>query len=448
MDRAQSDGAFQTALTLAAAALALSLGGIWIGNVQFMRILDDGASSVFAMRTISLVLYGLFLIVAILVQKTHSKAHSKSIGTQTSEADALRREKTTMTSFMVVGLCLFVVAFLLDEFTSHALLALVLSKVVGLPLTIAVVLLFGRLPRTPMSRWIMLGSLGGFIVSALSISAAGILKMSFSGVVVLAFVLIAVSAACIRLGYSTLIRAKESDAHAASGPHPVERSLPLTQAVTPIFAIALVIASLMLGYAQGSFTSIATANGIPVAISLVGAAIVLRLGFRDASTSFFFQAGLVCAAVSALLGTAHAGWASVASDITVTLASAMFESVVYILSAWAVLRAQSKIVAAALARFLVVLGHFGGTLLTTMESTLIALNIQSENASAITVLSLFILLLVAIYRVPSLQSMLLGSAEGADTGQGIPTHVVAHRSWKRGRRVVGRYRCGASCQSA
>ncbi len=419
MSQEQSNGSFQTALTLAAAALALGLGGIWIGNVQFISNVDQNVHPVFVMRLASLLLYGVFLAIAILIHRNRRSSDQSS----SANAVALGKEKRIMSVLMTVGLVLYLGAFALNAFTPYAVAALVLSKFIGAPLTIATVLLFGRLPRTRTSHWIMMGSLGGFIISALFISATNLLSLGSSAVILVALVLIAISVGYVRLGYSTLINASGDNSQNDLKQYS-KNELPVSQAVTPLFAVALVIVSLMLGYSQGSFSSIATANGIPVAIGLVLAAIVLRLIFKDVNTPFFFLTGLVCVAVAALFGTMYAQWANTAGDIVATLASAMFESVVYILSSWAVFRSNAKIIAATFARFLVVLGHFGGTLFSSAEFFLINQGIQDQSASAITVLGLYLLLLVIIYRVPPLQAMLLGNTSEAEANQFIPTPIV------------------------
>lgn len=128
-----------------ALALGLTFGAIWTGDSVFLEALGP-AFSVLYMRCASAVLYLLFLLCGKLFYEKHER-------TATSRSEHLVASGRFLIPSCIIGLCCYIAGGTLILFNfGHPYLGFALTKIIGAPLTIGCMYLFGSPGRNNVMR--------------------------------------------------------------------------------------------------------------------------------------------------------------------------------------------------------------------------------------------------------------------------------------------------------
>lgn len=375
-------------------ALGLTFGAIWTGDVVFLPLLQGDAGVVF-MRVVSLLVYIVFLGLAVLwLKRRHDSASAR-----------VERTKYNRAFLKATGLlgiiAYFVGVAVMFGMPGYAGLGFVLTKIIGAPLSVGVVYLFGKPGREKVSKSIALGICLAFFLFALGSYLDSLGFISDVAIAVGCGVVICIAAFVNDRGLDCVeeeikaydLREQESSV--------ISRSL--YKIMNGPVVTGLVLVSLMLGFVRHGLSAVNPPDAWLVVV-LCGIVLVgLTLWRKPLPMGLFFQTGMLCMAIAVLLSQLFALAPVPLESLFMWASSIMLETVAISMCAWTSHNARRAFFAAILSRVIMVTGHLLGTLIVEIETS-IEFSLPQGGAIAPSLLVLvFIVMMLFSYRIPTLQ---------------------------------------------
>lgn len=399
----------------AALGLACMFGGVWLGDSEVLSAVDL-PNATLAMRLITLAVYVAFFFLAQSYSRKDAKDVRRFFGATTLVG---------LAAFALGVVLALVVAPAMPQPGSRAaaLGGLLLTKVIGAPISVAMTWVFALLDRTAVIRACSLGMFGAFALYSafemLALSGA----LSTLGVVIVAFGLLSASMlfGILSMG-SPVGRAfsvrSSSEAVPPSLALPGVVKRPFRKVLTPGLAIVIVFSAIMLGFSRNGVAG-QDLHANPVALSVLLALIVVAVLWRGLLVEHVFYAALACAAVGALASPLFDPLAPGAMDVLSGLGAALFEVVMWALVVWVARNSTETLVAAAAARLVAVVGHLVGTVIVVAVAWALAgaagsagaagagvagsAGVDPAFAGELVVIMAYIALLMVLLKFPSMQ---------------------------------------------
>jgi DNA-binding CsgD family transcriptional regulator len=400
-------------------------GGIWIGDSHLLPYLP-ASTSVVQMRLISLAMYSLMIVVAVLFSRRLPHAHDNR---------APMRERLLLSAGILIGIATYLLGIvLIFQSSEMAFIGFALTKVIGAPLSIATVILAGRVERGSATTMISVGSLAAFLIFAV----LEYIIADFAAAMVCSVGLLLFSSLSAYLGLTLSIpttgpteplrstpdegAAGEEVSNKTAGNRSassksmlgkdafIENTVitrPMRKILTKSFIAGLLLASIALGFARYSHSTIPGFNSLAMIIILsllIGVTLVCRKIIRP---SLFFQSALLCFSAGVLLSAIAPTTLQGLSGTLNGIGSALFETVVWLMMAWAVRNCSNQLLAATLSRFVVVVGHLFGTILVQAEFLSSDGLLPYPRLSALVLILFYFALVLLAISSPALRSLLL-----------------------------------------
>lgn len=377
-----------------ALALGLTFGAIWTGDSVFLEALGP-AFSVLYMRCASAVLYLLFLLCAILFYEKHER-------TAASRSEHLVATENFLVPCCIIGLCCYIAGGTLILFSfGHPYLGFALTKVIGAPLTIGSVYLFGSPGRDNVMRDTAESVMLSFFIFAL---ARFLLSSTLADGTILAlasFVLLAAASVLIVQDTSRIRTMLDSLDARNETPEVILR--PLHKIMNAPLIAGLLLVSLMLGFVRHGLSAVNPPDAFAILVFVALTMLAVRLYRGGLSLSLFFQIGVICMTAAVLLESLLALSELPLESLLLWCSSAAFETTSMMLCIWTSHNSSRSFFAAIISRVIMVFGHLLGTLIVLGES-LLSLQLPGGDTIAPSVLVfIFILMLLFSYRIPTLQ---------------------------------------------
>ncbi|MGI6031982.1 MAG: response regulator transcription factor [Coriobacteriales bacterium] len=377
-----------------ALALGLTFGAIWTGDSVFLEALGP-AFSVLYMRCASAVLYLLFLLCAKLFYEKHERAAK-------SRSEHLVASGRFLIPSCIIGLCCYIAGGTLILFNfGHPYLGFALTKIIGAPLTIGSVYLFGSPGRINVMRDTAESVSLSFFIFALArfLMSSTLIDSTISALA--SFILLAAATALITRetdGVMNLL--KDLDARNEK-PEVILR--PLHKIMNAPLIAGLMLVSLMLGFVRHGLGSVNPPDALIILVFMTLTMLGLYLYKKGLSLSLFFQVGVVCMTAAILLESLLALSKFPLENLLLWYSSAAFETTSMMLCIWTSHNSTRPFFAAIISRTIMVFGHLLGTLIILGEM-LLSLEVPGGGTIAPSVLVfIFILMLLFSYRIPTLQ---------------------------------------------
>lgn len=391
--------------------LSFLFAGIWTADKAALEALNPPGGDL-AMRFAS---FGVYLVVFLV--SLHASRASLS-----PERTALREHKF-LTYGIVIGVVLYSLGVALAVGSgafigsaapnSIALIALVLLKCVGAPLSIALVWLYARLPYRVIVRTAVVGILAAFIleavINAVIPQLAALPSIAFA--IGSTFILVACLCCLIALrreNYSITqqqnSRTKNNiSSDANKSPEPLSAQptpVSLCTLINRNIAAGIVIASMMLGYLRAGYSTQDPylLPGVIVVLLVIALLAYLTpfIGMQE-----LFRGAIVCTAAGLLLAPLLSSIAPDAGDMLAGIGSALFEAVVLTVAIIITRSCTSPLRAAAAARLAVVVGHLVGSAVAASSMAWSTAHPEELNAVGLAIAFCYLILMFHLSSNPS-----------------------------------------------
>jgi len=374
---------------------------IWVGDAWLLPLLDDESTAVLFMRFVSLIVYiGFGLVTWCLFRWWQKKRY---IGNSIREAGLVFSGKL-IRALCVVGVAGFIAGFCTMVFGSDSTryFGFILTKLIGAPFSIGAVYILGQLPRSNLLQTIASGTFGAFLVFA---TMKYIMQAVFPNEIMVLLVCTALFLMSFYCGNKCAdIAGIWSETHIRISSDVIARSK--RQVFRFPIVLGILMVSTMLGFARNATTSLDPPSALAVA-SIVFLVMIFILFYRGSlPLGFFFQAGVVCLAISVLIVPLTFQDVMTYQSVLAWAASACLEVVGISICSWTVHNSKDALMAAVLSRTCMVVGHLLGTLLVQVEIELMASAPYGITGGSLVLMFAFVLLMLFSYQVPQLQVML------------------------------------------
>lgn len=375
-------------------ALGLTFGAIWTGDAACLPLLDS-ATAVLFMRVVSLVVYIIYLGLAVVWLK----------GRHDSASARVERTEHTRAFLKGTGLVGIVAYFagvvLMFTMPDYAEVGFALTKFIGAPLSIGVVYLFGSPGREKVTKSIALSICLSFFIFAVGSYLLSLQFIADIVIVLASGVVICVACFITDRGLDCVeemmrahdLREEESSVIARS----------LYKIMNGPVIAGLVIVSLMLGFVRHGLSAVNPPDAwlmvVLCGIVLVG----LCLWKKPLPMGLFFQTGMLCMAVAVLLSQLFSLVPIPLESLFMWASSIMLETVAISMCAWTSHNARRAFFAALLSRTIMVAGHLLGTLIVELETQLEITLPQGGAVAPSLLVLIFIVMMLFSYRIPTLQ---------------------------------------------
>lgn len=427
---------------LASVGLACMFGGIWLGDFQMFQLITIEQSTL-AMRIISAAVYVVFFAVVFTATSKARVSTSRFFG-----------------GFILVSLVLLALGMgmayaastnaqdaLIGSF-GFSLVALMLTKIIGAPVSVLLVCSFSLLPRSKVIRASVGGMIGAFLLFTLLKMALNLEGFDPSLTLVASFVLLlfagAAGMAGLRspsatgtwnFGEGESVASRDYFAFDSTGRLYSRTSRlsiqagvvkrPLWKILTPGYLLIVVFSALMLGYLRNGYQTIDPhSNGVAIVALVV--LILVALLWNGLATEHIFYTALLCVCCSVLLGWVFADLPVNIADVLLAVGAGLFEVVMWLLAVWAARNSTQVALAATGVRLLTVLGHLLGTTTVAVVASIIPdWSLAVENAGLLIVF-VYIIMLVILLRVPGIQAPFMPVLPDSNHGslyQGVLSHA-------------------------
>jgi DNA-binding CsgD family transcriptional regulator len=320
----------------------------------------------------------------------------------------LSRERLLLSIGVLIGLVSYLLGIILIlKTTNLVFVGFVLTKVVGAPLSVSTAILAGRLERDTTTTMVSTGSLAAFLIFAV----IEYFIADLAAALVCSVALLLFSALCNHLGLTFFLAAAEKQINAHEEPAAITR--PLRKILTNGFIAGLLLASVALGFARYSRSAIPGSDTSSLAAALILLLLIIavlvcrRALNKEIRPSLFFQSALICFSAGVLLPAIAPATLLELSSTLNTIGSALFETVVWLMMAWAIRNCSRQLLAATLSRFVAVAGHLFGTFLVQAEFFSSGVSLSHPRLSALVLIMFYFALILLVISSPALRSLLL-----------------------------------------
>lgn len=389
-----------------AVGLALLFGGIWLGDSQIDGALNSNYS-ILVMRFFSFFIYLVFFFVVI--KRTKDPNFN------------IRRFFSIWICVSLVCLAAGFAAFVwaVDYFPSgsdpHIVLwtCFFLTKVIGAPVTIALVCVFSQLGRKLTFRLSILGILGAFVIYS-CISQMYMPEDPFCPEkLLLAVALMACACLCAALGLNKGFFAGGSRSQEELvEQHVIKR--PTEQILTRGTFLMVVFSAITLGYLRSGFIG-TDAHLQPASIVVLLCVIIISLLRSNLRIEHIFNFALLCTACSILLSPFLMVVAPVTITLLVNTGTALFEVIVWCWAVWVARNAQDSLIGATAIRLATVTGHLIGTLLVAAALLVSDGNSVANTAGMLVILIFLVQTSVVLHRPNSAPPVMTIEEENTET---------------------------------
>ena len=413
---------------LAALALFLMFAGVWTcdGAVLSLAALPGGYLSI---RVFSLITYGLALAFAWRVGR----------GPQAALLGTARRRRL-LNRFVAVGAALFVAGaagLLLGKGAGPVAVGCVfLTKGIGPLLSVALLLLFARLDRPAATKAAALGMAGAFAFEAVTGVGAQAAAVGPEALFLLgALCLAGASAAVLELvrrrpafpeGDEAEAAGRDGAGWAAGRDGASVGKEGLSGAAT--LGLPLTATALLLGFLRSDTTP---SDSVGIAAAL---AVLLAVGAAAAwsprlSPAALFRVAVACAAAGFLLEPLLAVLSPHLAPTLSGIGCALFEILIWIMSASAVRSHRYPLRVAAVMRLLAVVGHLLGTGLAVTAASLASAFPRAPETAGLVLVFVYLLMVLAFSkRTAAVQEEGTGERPGVSPGEGSAAPTAGERS--------------------
>lgn len=372
--------------------LACLFGGIWLGDGQFYTAIDNGSATLI-MRATSFFLYLVFFA---LVCRFVAK------GPFDLQAFFLKSVGAALVCFIAsyAGLT-WTVHTLAQGSGSTALLWLffMLSKTIGVPVTVGLICVFSQLRRKTTMRLSIIGILGSFVIYSISsqvladaaqVSAA---KLALSAALVLA--------TCIfgMLGLNNEMFGRiDFTQDDMLDQHVIKR--PAREVIDGGIVLTVVFSAVALGYLRSGFVG-SDAHLQPASIVVLLIVVIISLLRQNLRIEHLFTTALFCTAASILLEPFLAVLCPVAITLLANTGTALFEVIVWCWAVWVTRNSQEVLTAASAMRLAVVAGHLLGTIAVALALLVVDTPADAASAAGMVIILLYMIEISVVVRTPS-----------------------------------------------
>lgn len=398
----------------ASLGLACMFGGIWAGNAQAVAA-SGLASAVFVMRVCSILVYLAFFVISLRFARSHSSDLRTLFGVSSAVG---------IVAFAAGAVMLFAhssLPALSDDVVSSPVfgfVALLLTKVIGAPISVGLACVFALLERKQVMRTCTLGMLGAFVAYSLVMQVGEQGVLSAGGSMAAAVVLLLVSLVCGMIGMegasALTLRARKSHSPRSAAlavPGVVKR--PTSKVVTPGFVMTVVFSAMMLGFLRNDLAGVDPhANPFSmVALLVLFAIAALWKGLR---TEHVFYGALLFTAAGILLESVLDALSPGLSTLFCGLGMVLFEVVTWALVVYAARNSADTLLAASGVRAVAVLGHFAGTAIVAVVLLVGMSNEWALHASELIMIFVYVVMLLVLLKFPGLRAPFLAPVDASD----------------------------------
>lgn len=368
----------------ACTGIACLFGGLWAGDALTLSLIGETNVSLY-LRIITFILYGVFFASLVLTGKRGRRNDYRFI------------IFSCLTSLILYGVG---TVFFLTGTESFFVIALILTKTVGAPISAGLMCLCATIDRANFPRVALVGLLGAFITKAILIWSIGKGFTSPSFIMIVACALVLLTFLFCVVPFARTV----PSFHGENSPlqndgmlSPIKR--PVEKLLTPNLVIGMVIASMMLGYLRSGI-----AGSDPHALRLVFFALVVIvvLGSKlPVHVTWIFNGAVLCTAAGFLLGPSLAFIILDASAALCGIGSTLFETVMLVLVVWVTRNCTDPLRGAAGGLLVVISGHLCGAAVASIALSLFGLELAFHESSLIIVF-IYVVMLVFLFRSTSL----------------------------------------------
>ncbi len=395
--------------------LACMFGGIWLGDRQVVDYCGIENATVI-MRFSTLAIYAAFFAMAYWTVKVRR-----------------RKPRNLFLVLSVVGILSFIggaviILFVLPVFPSDGsaaqvlgTAAIVLTKVIGAPVSIALVCSFSLLERTTLMGASASGMLGAFLIYSLFLQVDEVRALSASVLMLCSIALLSVSLVCClivsagHLGFAT--RHAVAAPAALSVPGVVKR--PLKKVLTPGFILMVVFSAMMLGFLRSGFSSY-DVHSDPASFFALVALLAVALFWHGLRMEHVFYSALFFSVVGILLAPSLELVIPGLSFYICGIGTALFEVLTWALVVWGTRNCIDAFVAASGSRLAAVIGHLLGTVVVGLGMLVSTTSEDALHTGALIIVFAYIVLLVVLLKFPKLQAPFLMSVDTVDAAAAMP----------------------------
>lgn len=375
----------------ATAGLACAFGGIWSIDAHIAALSGTPYTTLW-MRIISLCVY--LIACAITIGKP-------SIFDGNGEIARKRASRLIVCSTA----CLFIslagsLGFIYGVKGALALVCGFAMKLLGAPLTIALVCCYSRIEKADSTKASLIGISGAFVAqSILSSINAQQLWHPFIGVCA-GFALCAVAITCIAALLCTeapkAAHAPSSTQATMSQPSESRNQLSLRNVFTGPFLAILISTSFMLGFLRSGLQTNDALSASPfIAIALVAFCVLFIPTDAHVSLPNLLSVGLACVAAAFLVAPLIDSTAPDCQTVLASLGTTVLEAAAWAMAATAARQSRKTLAAAAFARLCVTFGHLLGVLIA--RSMLVLSNADASAIQAGSLVVIFAYFMVALF---------------------------------------------------
>lgn len=375
----------------ATAGLACAFGGIWSIDAHIAALSGTPYTTLW-MRIISLCVYLIACAIAI---------GKPSIFDGNGEIARKRASRLIVCNTA----CLFIslagsLGFIYGVKDALALVCGFAMKLLGAPLTIALVCCYSRIEKADSTKASLIGISGAFVAqSMLSSINAQQLWHPFVGVFA-GFALCAVAIICIAALLCTeapkAAHAPSSTQAAMSQPRESRNQLSLRNVFTGPFLAILISTSFMLGFLRSGLQTNDALSASPfIAIALVAFCVLFIPTDAHVSLPNLLSVGLACVAAAFLVAPLIDSAVPDCQTVLASLGTTVLEAAAWAMAASAARQSRKTLAAAAFARLCVSFGHLLGVLIA--RSMLVLSNADASAIQAGSLVVVFAYFMVALF---------------------------------------------------
>lgn len=375
----------------ATAGLACAFGGIWSIDAHIAALSGTPYTTLW-MRIISLCVYLIACAIAI---------GKPSIFDGNGEIARKRASRLIVCSTA----CFFIslagsLGFIYGVKDALALVCGFAMKLLGAPLTIALVCCYSRIKQADSTKASLIGISGAFVAqSILSSINAQQLWHPFIGVLA-GFALCAVAIICIAALLCTeapkAAHAPSSTQAAMSQPSESRNQLSLRNVFTGPFLAILISTSFMLGFLRSGLQTNDALSASPfIAIALVAFCVLFIPTDAHVSLPNLLSVGLACVAAAFLVAPLIDSAVPDCQTVLASLGTTVLEAAAWAMAASAARKSRKTLAAAAFARLCVSFGHLLGVLIA--RSMLVLSNADASAIQAGSLVVVFAYFMVALF---------------------------------------------------
>lgn len=395
---------------IAAAILACTFAGIWTSDGAALVLLDPPGGDL-TMRVSSLIAYGaLFAAVRWKIQNAK---------------DALPDACPFMMSAVIAGIAAYAAGCALMALSSQldgtahsatAVAAFFLLKLIGAPLSVALVRLFAQLSYRLIARASALGILGAFVLKEMVGIAAAAANLDAPGSLAVGSVLILLA---ICIAAPAFLRG-DFDA-----PQKDMTTLqPFGALINRNLTAGVVVASMMLGFLRAG-DSVGSVDMLPTAsIALVLIAAIVCLA-PSVGVHELFLGALMCTASGFLLGPLLEPLVANGGEMLTEVGTALFEVVVWLVAVIIVRSCAQPLLAAAALRLAIVVGHLAGAALGMAAQSWTQIDASAPEAFSSVIVFAYVVMLAYLFNDPVAK---LPFTSGRPAAASMPAEAAAAKT--------------------